>query len=277
VTQALNVVVAPPTARKPRSRGLLTDVATPWVIDDAGNADRWMLGVKFLSWPRGFTRTTWNCSVASLSGVNDFGSEVAFEPFLFYAGVRCSTLTADFDEFRANLTADARLAVSSQLAAHLMDSGAPTNFIGSAHAVASSAALPPTRALGTLDDALNAGLGGGEGIIYVPGVVAAAAWGLIDADEEPMMSPSGHRYAIDPAFAAKPTVDNGSALGAAESYAYASGPIFVKTGEPKIYGNDFDQVDRTSNTVTMRALTMGIAVFDPATVYAARICLAACS
>lgn len=265
-----------------RIEGRVLDVLRPLpqalTVSERASAQRWMLGLRWLPWPRTFTeRTIDDCTPVQRTEVDLADDEVDQVAFQVDQAVQCSTIVFRFDEARQMLMENASIYQSPALAAHLMNAAVTRSLPNDAQA--QTTAIPPVRAVGRMEDLINTGLKGALGVLYTPSTVLAEAYWAFDDDDDGDEGPSGistilgHSVVVDPVFGGAPT---GQSSAASETWIYGSGPIWGAVSEPHIDGDDWQHVDYATNTATLRVQFEGIVAYDPNTVYAQKVCLTGC-
>jgi len=283
-----NVVLAPPTARTRRRGTLLLDVIRPLPpieqvsvggVADRDVSQRWRMGLRFQPWPRDQWATL--AEDPCVDHVKDdalaFESEVTADPFTAYKAVICSTLSANFEEFRGLLAADAQLNASDILATHLMNPAATLNLPDAA--VAHTAGEhSPARSVGIIDDALDLALGGAQGLVLMdPQTAATAGDSIEDTDGDGnYYTRSGHRVVIHSQFRTLATADGGGALGIDDGMVYGLGDLFGTVTEAVFFDDGAGQLlDIRENLGEVRAEVFGIVAFESDTVFWQRVTLPA--
>lgn len=283
MTLNLQIALNPLRPVTPRTEGLITSALRPFpaaaTASERANDDRWMLGVRWFPWPTVMTeRAIEECSPVTLSDEIDAGDQITFDAFRVTASITCSVLTYSFDEVRQILITDADLYAAPAVAKHLMTAtGGTGNFVDDA--VILTGQVPSVRAVAAMEDKLNDVLQGALGVVYMPSVVSSEAYFALDDDDDGDEGPTGiativgHSVVVDPAFLGHPAA---GATGADDAWVYGSGPIWGAVSAPHIDAADWESIDFTSNTATLRAQFEAIVVYDPSTVYAQKVCLSVC-
>lgn len=227
---------------------------TPGVVVDE-DGGRWLNGVNLLGYPED-TPSLWEPCSDGTFRVKAEGSErpqALFDPFVAYLPVTCSTLGwADgelSDMAEAALNATLSFAVEDALA-----EGGPSQtnpYLGDGNLTVLGGTESPEVALAYLEEAIGAT--GRRGMIHAtPAVVAALqpfpvsdvqASTLITSNGTPVVSGGGYIGAVP---------DGEAALGATESWMFATGPVEVRLG-PFSIPDLRTALDREINEVTFRA------------------------
>lgn len=240
MAQALKPVIAPPVP-EPLPGGLL-------------NSSRSLSG----PWQRGVEFATSACIPGNLypfcdddptpkvSGDHPDGA--GFDAVGIYAVVDCSTLGGSATAEDLRRFADQALAIQAetQLGVELAN-GTTNPSLADATTVGSG--TYPTEALAVLEDELAAILGNVQGTVHVsPGMLTIlySERAIIQNLNGGFQTPNGHVVIASPGY-----VDLDGL--------YGTGPVFANS-EP--YGV-LEDVERSQNTMTVRAEAVGIVAFDP--------------
>ncbi len=278
-----------------RSRGLLLDVARliPASWFEERNAGRWADGLTWL--PHGIANITTDgaaCELTYDKNARDLPDIATQSSFLIYDSVRCSTLSSNVAWLTAllrhNLGAGNAegVYVSAAFAAEL-ETGAQSNgsisLTGNATnppEILSNTAVGLDIAFDLLEEHLAAVLHGAAGVIHLtPGLLTiAVADGLVEWREGQYQTPTGHSVVGDAGHSGTVTPEGGSAAGAGEVWAYATGEVWYLLSNTDGFESS---VDGDSQTYLLRnenrplVERYGLVAFDPETLGAVKVSIGA--
>lgn len=232
------------------------------------DATRVLNGVVVWGYPEGCSSLWEPCSDGTFA-TKESDSEQStprFDAFVAYKPVTCSPISLRDPQdlnVRVEAVLDATLsaAVERELAAGFFPSTNP--FFGDANVddVTSGTAVSARAAISLLEDAIGATCRMGM-IHATPGVLAAANMNPVGAEVERLVTPSGTPVAsemgligIDTPALANP--------GAGEQWIFATGPVHVYLG-PVVTHTVKESLDRSDNTLTLRAERYVLALWDTA-------------
>lgn len=205
---------------------------------------------------------------------------VEYDPVYLLGGDFCSTLDRSLDHVqraRWNLSATE----SHQLETELWDGAAsllkadpePNNYLAKVGGAAevSATALPYTRALAELEQAMAECLHGQQGVVHAAPITADLwyAAGLLRVEGQRLLTPmdniviagsgySGSAPGQDPNDPPVPPGDIGAAANA-----YGTGLVYVRLGPVVEVGDEASQIDRTVNDWLVFVERAAAATFDP--------------
>jgi hypothetical protein len=216
----------------------------------------------------------WEPCAAGTYRVKDEGSGVStprFDPVGLYVPITCSALSVNnngntWRDFagRAEKVLEATLSygVTQVLSQGVVGSANP--FLGDAGVTKlnAGAATAAQNALSFLENAIGAT--GRKGIIHADNATAAAWSVYLEAEGDTLYTiANGTPVSVSGGY--QGGLANGSAPGAGNSWAYASGPVQVFVGEPTLVGEDINgTLDTSNNDVTFRAERFVLAEWDTA-------------
>lgn len=111
----------------------------------------------------------------------------------------------------------------------------------------------------------NCGLGS-RGFIHAPPLVVAmwTADGFLEEDDRGRLVTVVRGDVVVAGSGYPGTGPNGSPISGNQSWIFATGPVAYKLGDVEVYTRDIAQsIDRTTNTLTIRAAQQAIVAFDP--------------
>lgn len=229
-------------------------------------------------WTGGITFTpscggsdVWSCSYGvDKQNITDKGDPVEFDPFIVYAGKRCSGApnTAELKELA---TISLKRGISGSLARELHSSDAAIgnpDLVSNAVDISLPAAPCVQNAIAGLMSAAGE-CGGGPLTFHVPFVALASlmTMNLVEFSEGRYRL-GGHTIIVDDYPNEPPT--GGAAAGANEVWLYATGPVEYRLGE----STDVAHFTERLNESIVLAEQLAIVRFDPCCVFAilAEIC-----
>lgn len=214
------------------------------------------------------------CSESGSSGsTKDTGtlpSSPTFDAFICYLPVECSMITygAMSDEELLNLANRVLEATYSKAVEQALSqgvgSGSTNPWFGDTNmtALAGGAAVSPQIAMAYLEQAI--GDTGRGGMIHVPPPVSARLqpFPLLNVSaEDPLLTIHGTAVVIgDGYIGAAPNGQTGPSAG--KSWAFATGPVEVRVGDPLTVTQLRQTLDRSDNVVTFRAERPVLASWD---------------
>ena len=274
---ALNVDGPLPVAPE---HGLLT---IPGVVDQS--VDRWMNGVNVWGYPEGVPALWEPCSAGTNRTKDDTTDQSVprFDAFGFYVPMVCSAMNirdagGDWQAFAGRaakvLKATASFAVAKALSQGVQFSANPFLADGNVSNLNSGAAVKPESAIAFLENAIGAT--GRQGLIHLtPGVAGYLGYNLLrecdpdgvdDSGDEYLETINGTPVAADGGYIGAATHGfNGSAPGAGNDWAFATGPVKVFLSPFELVAPDLMQsMDQLTNDVVVRAEGYALAMWDTA-------------
>lgn len=255
-----------PLPEKPR----FTLLDIPGVLQEGGG--RWQNGVAVHGYPTE-TPLSWEpCSDGTYRD-KDEGGEVPlplFHPVGLYLPITCDArqVGSNWRDFagRASTALEARLSFGVE---HVLSQGVVGSlnpFLGDADVTklaAGAAQSNAATALAYLENAI--GETGQRGMVHATPAVGTqwAAASLLQVVGDHLETYLGTPVAIGGGYIG--AVANGTAAGAGNAWAFATGPVEVFVGDYRLVGDDINgTLDTTSNDVTFRAERYIVAEWDTA-------------
>lgn len=260
-TIAQPVVLDGPLPR-PRPYGLLSVAQEPVSVEDG---DRWALGADIWSYPPD-APGAWNpCNYVGSPPYKDEGERIPlpqFGSFQLYLPMTCNTRSIgnDFAEWRRRAT-DVFNAVEGYgaerefaLANVITDN---PSLVADAHII-DGTGVDPAEGLALLENYLAEAGFGRQGVIHAdPATVTR--WNkefYLDTQGGVMRTRIGTPVAVGTGYVGI-VPDGEGALGAAEGWAFATGPILARRGAvelvPESYAEALDRVNNVATVMTERA------------------------
>lgn len=280
MTHGMNIVVpAPRPLPRPWATALTTyfELDTPEYGVDAKGVMRWMNGVKFV--PFGCDKivgdTVDPCVERTTDYMDGMDAEVSFDPFMSEVAVQCSVVTMDRADLEAYLVAHTEVGRSSILAAQVEHSAYTTTnpSLASEAQVISNADQSLIGALIAVEDALADVLDGGMGMIHMPaGLLSAlnAGGGVVRGVDGKPYTITGHLIVADAGYLG--VSPNTNAVANGEVWIYGSGPVFAKYSPNITWGTlNNEVIDFTRDQWNLAVQQVGIAIFEPCSVVAAKV------
>jgi hypothetical protein len=228
---------------------------------------RWQNGVNVYGYPEE-TPGLWEPCSSGTFRVKDEGGGVSqprFDPVGLYIPITCSTLgMGDWRDFagRAEAVLDATQSFGVEEALSQGVSGSTNPFLGDANvSVLGGGAVTPIVGLSWLEDAVGAT--GRAGLIHATPSVVASWSDLLLVEGGTLYTYNGTPVAVGGGYIGAEA--NGSAAGAGQSYAFATGPVEVMLSDVSLVGDDINgSLDTSANEVTFRAERFALAEWDTA-------------
>ena len=233
---------------------------------------RWQNGVSVQGYPTE-TPVPWEPCSAGTFRTKDEGGEVPlpdFFPVGLYLPITCDARQAGprWREWagRAETALDARLSFGAELVLSQGVVGSMNPFLGDGDVVklaAGAAQTNATTALAYLEQSI--GQTGQRGLIHADPAVGTAWAGqsLLRVVGDHLETYNGTPVALGGGYIG--AVANGTAPGAGQSWAFATGPVRVFVGESRLVGEDINgTLDTSTNDVTFRAERFIVAEWDTA-------------
>lgn len=237
------------------------------------DASRELNGVVVYGYPEDVPASWEPCSSGTFR-TKDEGGDVStprFDAVGLYVPISCSALSVNnnrntWRDFagRAEAVLEATLSygVADVLSQGVVGSANP--FLGDAGVtkLAAGAATDPLAALSYLEQAIGAT--GRKGMIHADNATAAAWSMYLDTEGDVAYTiANGTPVSVSGGYQGAPA--NGTAPGAGNSWAFASGPVDVYVGEATLVGEDINgTLDTSNNDVTFRAERYVLAEWDTA-------------
>ena len=265
-----------------RTRGVLTSAAQDIPQDDQG---RWRLGVKWQPWGTGFISTVAaDCDTVYNKTARTLPSVVTQPAFWLYDSITCSTLGYSFDLLAGRVSRSMEVYTSAALAAELETGTASggVGLVGDATyqpTVAAAGGRPLARALNDLEQHLADALHGAVGMIHLtPGLLGIAVGeGLVEWRDGQYRTASDHVVVGDAGHSGTATPYGQSAGSVNSPWIYATSMVAYAVSETQFAGNPEgnSEVYIGHNDNRPLAERFGLLVFDPNTIGAARVSIAA--
>jgi hypothetical protein len=132
-------------------------------------------------------------------------------------------------------------------------------------------ALSPGDALTVLEEELATRLNGLQGMIHVsPGLLAQlTVMGGTTREGDMWLTQTGHVVVADAGYAGAPAPSGEATAAVGECWAYASGPVFYASDDPRLLGADNQEIVNMSRNIRRRfGMAHGLLVFEPCPVTA---------
>jgi len=251
---------------KPRPYSLLQ---IPGVVIDEEGAPRWLTQANVLGFPDG-TPGLWEACSSGTFRVKEDGSprpQDRFNPFGAYFALPCSTQSmGNYDTFyeMAELALDATLSHSVEDA---LSQGIDSNpFFGDTGFTALAQNVSPRVGLSYLENAIGERTGRMGMIHATPAIVEA--WGDgggLSTDGGVLRTINGTPIAAGSGYIGAHPLGSGGLPGPAgtKEWAFATGPVEVRF-EPEVRRRLVESVDRSDNSVVVRAERYVLADWDKA-------------
>ena len=273
------VVAAPPAA--PPRVGLLVSARTP-TDDDT----RWVNGFRYDPENPGLGYITSICDPGATDrDLDDSSTDVDWQPYIVGAGIKCSTLGAAGREWDAQarraLDAIAEYRISRELwrGDQAQAESLPNRYLASAESdiVTEAGPVDVVQGLACLEDYLAKTTGGRRGMIHANRTVVTwwMRFGLVRRDTGLLLT------SVDTIVVPGAGYDGSTPDGAdpvdGDVWAYATDLVDVRRSAIDIFGGpNASGVDRTLNTVEIRAEQAAVASWDGIAHGAARLDVDVC-
>lgn len=232
---------------------------------------RWENGVNVYSFPTGVPLSWEPCSTGTYRTKSDDSTQIVerFDAVGLYVPITCSSLNfgGNWRDFaaRARTVLEATLSYGVE---HVLSQGvvASTNpFFGDSNVTKlnGGAATLASTALAYLEHAI--GLTGRQGLIHAPPEVVTqwSASSLLFVEDDVLYTFNGTPVAAGGGYIGASA--NGTAPGAGNAWAFATGPVQVRVSDTMLVGDDINgSLDTSNNDVTFRAEKYVLAEWDTA-------------
>jgi hypothetical protein len=201
-----------------------------------------------------------------------FTEPAEFPPFVFYLNLQCTALSMTPAELHKHLDVLTASELSPIFAEQVMNgvwNSAAPSLMSEATVVSQTGMASPHAAVGAVEDGLADLWRGAVGMIHVPPSVLVQIVDMLVFEDGRFVTPSGHIVVADAGYQAGSPGSGVSTAG--EAWVYGSSPVHYRYVTPDWNGYDFEQFDFTRDIQTVRVEGVGIAVFEPCSVVAARV------